>query len=68
MRDGPGKLMSWGVWDPAGYDGLIAYGHDDLLISAALSAILDQQPWPGTGQSAVIHLPDELDEIDQGSW
>jgi hypothetical protein len=68
VRDGPGKLMSWGVWDNPGYDGLIAYGHDDLLISAALSAILDQQPWPGTGQSAVIQRPDELAEIDQGSW
>jgi hypothetical protein len=38
VRDAPNKLMSWGVWETPAYDGLIAYGHDDLLMSAALSA------------------------------
>lgn len=68
VRDGPGQAMRWGVWESPGYDGVIAYGHDDLLISAALTAILDQQDWPGTGESAVVEHPDELDEIDQGEW
>jgi hypothetical protein len=68
VHDGPGKRMSWGVWDTPGFDGMIAYGHDDLLISAALCSILDDQDWPGTGPSAVIHLPDELDEIDAATW
>lgn len=39
IRPGPSKLMSWGVWEPPAYDGLVARGHDDLLISAALCAI-----------------------------
>ena len=68
VREGPGKLMSWGVWESPGFDGSIAYGHDDLLISAAMCSVLDQQDWPGTGPSAVVHRQDELDEIDKGEW
>jgi hypothetical protein len=60
--------LSWGVWDTPAYDGLIAHGHDDLLISAALCAVLDQQPWPTTGPSTVVHRPDELTEIDTSDW
>ena len=68
IRDGPGQQMSWGVWESPAYDGLVAYGHDDLLISAALTAILDQQPWPGTGPSVLVTRPDPLTEIDRGQW
>jgi len=68
VRDGPGQMMSWGVWESPGYDGLIAYGHDDLLISAALCTILDGQEWPGVGVSAVVEMADELEEIDGSEW
>jgi len=68
IRKGPGKLMSWGVWESIGYDGIIAFGHDDLLISAAEVAILDKQEWPGTGESEVVELPDEIEEIDAAEW
>src|SRR5690606_27787970 len=37
VRPGPGRLMSWGVPD--------ARTHDDLLISAALCAVLDRVDW-----------------------
>ena len=37
VAPGPGRLMRWGV-PPA-------LGHDDLLISAALVAVLDRQDW-----------------------
>ena len=60
--------MKWGVWETPAYDGLIARGHDDLIISAALTAILDKQDWPGTGESAVVEQRDVLEEIDQGEW
>ncbi|MBC8450048.1 MAG: hypothetical protein H8D78_20135 [Chloroflexi bacterium] len=59
--------LKWGVWETPGYDGLIATGHDDLLISAALTAILDEQPW-GVGKSAVIHAPDPIEAYDRGGW
>lgn len=68
VREGPGNSISWGVWETPGYDGLVAYGHDDLLISAALTAILDLQEWPGTGESYVVERRDYLDEIDGGEW
>jgi hypothetical protein len=68
IRPGPARLMSWGVWEAVSYDGRIAYGHDDLLMSAALCAFLDQQEWPGTGESVVIHTQDVLESIDRGRW
>lgn len=36
VREGPGKLLSWGARPGE---------HDDLLISAALCAVLDQHDW-----------------------
>jgi hypothetical protein len=68
IRDGPGRQMIWGVWDPPAYDGSIARGHDDLLITAAMTAILDQREWPGTGASAVIETVDALEQIDRARW
>lgn len=68
IGSGPGKVMSWGNWDPVAYDGSIAYGHDDLLISAALVATLEALEWPGVGESGVVWRPDVLDEIDEGEW
>ncbi len=50
------------------YDGLIAYGHDDALISVALCTVLDNQEWPGVGVSAVVETVDELEEIDGAEW
>lgn len=37
VRPGPNRLMSWAVPDPR--------THDDLLLSAALVAVLDEQDW-----------------------
>jgi len=69
VRQGQTQTIRWGVWETPAYDGLIAYGHDDLLISAALTAMLDQQQWPGTGKSAVIQTEDVLRNIDEeGEW
>lgn len=68
VSDRPGQAMKWGNWETPGYDGLIARGHDDLIISAALTAVLDRQEWPGTGESAVVEQRDVLEEIDQGEW
>jgi len=69
VSDRPGQAMKWGVWEtPVAYDGLIAHGHDDLLISAALTAVLDKQEWPGTGESATVEQRDVLEEIDEGEW
>jgi len=68
VSDRPGQAMKWGNWETPAYDGLIARGHDDLIISAALTAVLDTQDWPGTGESATVEQRDVLDEIDRGEW
>lgn len=46
IKGGPGHRIEWGVWEPPAYDGIIAHGHDDLLIATALVAVLDRQPQP----------------------
>jgi len=68
VRPGPGKLLKWGVWETPAYDGLVARGHDDLLVSASLTAILDGLEWTTTGESALIQRRDALEEIDGGAW
>jgi hypothetical protein len=68
IRSGPAKMISWGVWESPAYDGLVARGHDDLLISAALCSVLDEQPWVRAGPSAVVETQDTLDEIDRAEW
>ncbi|MDY6846982.1 MAG: hypothetical protein SVP52_07590, partial [Chloroflexota bacterium] len=60
---GPDKKIKWsvpdGTRDPATGD-LI---HDDLIISAALLSILDQQSWSITGPAAVVKASDPLDDM-----
>jgi hypothetical protein len=68
VRPGPSQQMRWGVWEAVGYDGLIARGHDDLLVSAALCGVLDKRATPATGASATVSVPDALDEIDHAGW
>ena len=60
--------MKWGVWEHPAYDGLIAHGHDDLIISAALCAVLDAQEWPGIAVGHAVQAPDVLSEIDKAGW
>ena len=40
--------------------------HDDLVMSAALVAVLDEQPWSAPGQTLVIQAPDPIESIDHG--
>jgi len=61
------NALKWGVWETPSYDGIIAKGHDDLLIAAALTAVLDEQAW-GIGDSRVIAAPDPLADYDAAAW
>ena len=50
VRPGPGRLMSWAVPDPR--------THDDLLVSAALCAVLETLDWrPRTARGRIDHDP-----------
>jgi hypothetical protein len=53
VLDGPGKLLRWGVPDGTRDPESGQFAHDDLLISSALCAVLDDQPW-GLGESRVV--------------
>ena len=68
ITPGPAKRMRWGVWESPAYDGLIARGHDDLLISAALCTIVDKLEHPGDAVGAAVDIPDALQEIDRAGW
>ncbi len=68
VGSGPEKRMRWGVWEAPAYDGLIARGHDDLLLSAALCTVLDRQPPPGGAVGDVVEVADALTEVDAGDW
>lgn len=61
VADGPGRLLRWGVpdgsRDPASGEPL----HDDLLLSAALCAVLEKQPWgPVPGGAGAAPAADPL--------
>lgn len=64
---GPARGMRWGVpdgsRDPASGEIL----HDDLVISAALCAELDRQPWGGfsSAQPGIVRAKDPLDAMDE---
>ena len=62
---GPEKRMRWGVpdgtRDPASGEPV----HDDLVISAALSAVLDGLEWSMGGPAMIIPGEDPLDEMDK---
>ncbi|MEN6394307.1 MAG: hypothetical protein ABFD53_10905, partial [Anaerolineaceae bacterium] len=64
VLEGPGKLLQWGVpngmRDPETGETL----HDDLLISAALCAVLDKQSW-GVGESRVVTQIDPLQGLGE---
>ena len=63
IRPGPEKKLTWsvpdGTRDPATGD-LI---HDDLVISAAMLALLDQRSFFTTGPAAVVTARDPLDDM-----
>jgi hypothetical protein len=63
---GPEQRMQWGV--PAqlrdGQTGALL--HDDLLLSAALCAVLDSFTWQRSQPTVIIPAADPLLELDQG--
>jgi len=68
ISTGPGKRMKWGCWEAPAYDGLVARGHDDLLISAALISILDKLDVPGDAVGDTVTARDPLLDIDHATW
>ncbi len=57
---GPENRLRWGVADGRRDPQSGGLVHDDLLVSAALCAVLDRQSW-GQAVSAIVHAPDPLE-------
>jgi hypothetical protein len=67
VSSGPEHFIAWGVpeaaRDPQGGGWL----HDDLVLSAAMVAMLDEQPWSVSSSTPlVIAAPDPIKEMDGG--
>lgn len=64
---GPAHLLRWGVPDGTRNPATSHLVHDDTILSAALSAVLDSLPWHvDTGPTHIIRAPDPLDEMSRG--
>ena len=63
-QTGPDRRIRWGVPNGAKVGG--EYIHDDLVLSAALCAVLDGQEWAISGPSLIVHRLDPLAELDRG--
>jgi hypothetical protein len=42
--------------------------HDDRVIAAALTAVLDECKWPLVQESVVLRRRDVVQEMDRGQW
>ena len=68
VLDSAGKRLKWGVPDGTRDRASGDLIHDDLLISAALCALLDNLEWDTGGTGTLIQRQDPLQEIDRGGF
>jgi hypothetical protein len=61
---GPERRMRWGVPDTLRDPATGELVHDDLLLSAALCAVLDDQSWSLPGKTSIITRQDPLREME----
>ncbi|MFZ3069899.1 MAG: hypothetical protein WA110_02085, partial [Anaerolineaceae bacterium] len=66
VSPGPEHLIRWGVPEDARDLETGTLLHDDLVLSAAMVAILDEQTWIKPGQAVLIQAVDPLKEMDGG--
>lgn len=68
VTDSPARLMKWGVPDGTRDPLSGEIMHDDLVISAALSAVLDTCAWYDPSPALVVHGRDPLIELDREEY
>lgn len=66
ILEGPQKRVRWGVPDGTRDAATGDLVHDDLLISAAMCALLDEEDWSFSAPTFVIHARDPLEDLDRG--
>lgn len=62
---GPEKKMKWGVIDGTRDPVTGELVHDDLILSAALVGILDNQEWSTAGPTIIVQAEDPLKSMDK---
>jgi hypothetical protein len=60
--------MKWGVPDGTRDHATGELIHDDLLLSAALCAALDEQEWTVSGTPVMVQRRDPISEMDNKGW
>lgn len=65
VLEGPGKTIRWSVPEGTRDEITGEFVHDDLVISAALCAVLDDQEWSLAGSPVLIKGVDPLAAIDR---
>jgi hypothetical protein len=60
---GPGQMVRWGVPAGARHPATGELVHDDLVLSAALVALLDQETGLGQAEAAIVEAYDPLKEM-----
>lgn len=63
---GAEKRLKWGVPDGTRDPANGELVHDDMVISAALTARLDAEAWQPAGPTLIVQAADPLKEMDQG--
>jgi hypothetical protein len=66
IQPGPDRRIRWGVPDGTRDFGTGELVHDDLVLSAALCAVLDEQEWKAAGAALVVARADPMAEMDRG--
>ena len=66
VQPGPAHLIKWGVPDGTRNPATGELVHDDLVLSAALVAVLDEQEWAVSGPALIVHAVDPMFELDRG--
>jgi hypothetical protein len=67
VSSGPEHFIAWGVRETARDPESGGLLHDDLVHSAAMVAVLDEQPWSVSSSAPlVIAAPDPIKEMDGG--
>ena len=66
VQVGPDRKIKWGTPEGARDPATGDYLHDDLVLSAALVGVLDEQEWPFGGPALVVRPADPLEEMSEG--
>jgi hypothetical protein len=66
VQPGPAHSIKWGVPDGTRNPATGELVHDDLVLSAALVGVLDEQEWSLSGPALIVRAADPMFEMNRG--